>query len=217
MLKKNKIIFIVSSAVILLPIVFGLFVWDRLPEQMAIHWNSEGVADDYASKAVAVFAMPCFLFVMQLLSVLVTGFDKKNKGQSEKVFQLVLLICPFLSCFLSVLIYAQALGRPMDVSAWMVGFIGILFVVLGNYLPKCKQNATIGIRIKWTLENEENWNATHRLAGKVWVVGGFLQTVVCLLVPTEAVFAVFMTGTLLLVLIPMLYSYQLHKKQKQSA
>ena len=38
---------------------------------------------------------------------------------------------------------------------------GLLFMIIGNYLPKVKQNNTIGIRVVWTLQDEENWSATH--------------------------------------------------------
>ncbi len=216
MLKKNKGLLVLSFVGILLPIVFGLLVWDKLPQQIPFHWNAQGVVDGYAGKVTAVFAMPCFLAVLQVLCLIAAFFDERNKNQSEKIYKLVFFICPVLSLFLNIIIYSTALGKPLNVITWMVVFFGILFVVIGNYMPKCKPNSTIGIKIKWTLENEENWNATHRLAGKIWVVGGILQTVFCLFVPEKTVFVVFIAGTLLLVLIPTVYSYKFYKKQKQN-
>ena len=50
----------------------------------------------------------------------------------------------------------------------------LLFIVIGNYLPKIKQNNTIGIRIVLTLQDEENWNATHSFSGRIWRTSGIL-------------------------------------------
>ena len=88
--------------------------------------------------------------------------------------------------------------------------VGILFVVIGNYLPKTKQSYTMGIKLPWTLASEENWNRTHRLAGFLWVIGGILLILLTLL-------RLWNTWTFLLVIIPMsvvpmIYSYLLYRK-----
>ena len=87
-----------------------------------------------------------------------------------------------------------------------------MFVIIGNYLPKCKQNYTIGIRIKWTLENEENWNATHRIVGKLWVIGGILL-IISVFLPDFMILWVMVMAIIVLVIIPVLYSYMYYKKQ----
>ena len=69
----------------------------------------------------------------------------------------------------------KALGKEMNPALIVSLLLGFMFIIIGNYLPKCKQNFTLGIKIKWTLENEENWNKTHRFAGKVWFIGGFIM------------------------------------------
>ncbi len=214
MLKKNKIIIVLSSLAILLPVVYGLIVWDTLPEQLATHWNVAGEADGYSSKAFAVFGMPGILLVLQVLALVKIEREKKNKEQSEKVLRMVLWICPFLSWFVSFLVYSQALGKQISIGTWISAFFSLLFLIAGNYMPKVKHNRTIGIKIKWTLENEENWHLTHRLAGKLWVVCGVLQLLFVFVLPETILVASLMVLTVIAVGIPTVYSYRLSKKQK---
>ena len=212
MIKKNKWKVIISSLIILLPIAPGLILWDRLPEQMAIHWGIGGEADGWSSPAFAVFFMPCLLLAIHWLCLFATGLDKKQAGQNPKALGMIFWILPFTSLFASGLSYASAFGYKTNVMSFISVFLGILFLVIGNYLPKCKQNLTLGIKIKWTLANEENWNATHRFGGKVWMGCGILF-MLCAFLPAVA-FPFASIGVILLAVIPpFLYSYLYYKKQ----
>ena len=217
MLKKNKLTIVLSSVGILLPIAYGLLHWNALPEQLATHWNAAGEVDGYSSKAFAVFGLPCFLFVLQVLALVITEKDKKNKEQSSKVLSAVLWICPFLSWLLSFLVYATALGKEVSVGVWMTAFFSLLFLIAGNYLPKISQNRTIGIKIKWTLENEENWNLTHRLAGKVWVICGVVQLLTLFVLPETVLFVSLMISTAVAIAVPTVYSWRFSKKMSEDA
>ena len=89
-------------------------------------------------------------------------------------------------------------------------FMGALFVIIGNYMPKCKQSYTIGIKIPWTLNDEENWNKTHRMAGFLWVIGGVVIMATAFLGTFQLLFVVLIP----MVIIPFVYSYLLYKKNK---
>ena len=208
MIKKNARILLITSVIILLPIVAGLLLWNQLPEQIPSHWNALGEADGWSSKAFAVFGMPLILLAFQWLCVLATGADPKKGNHSEKILQLVLWIIPVISALLHAIVYAVALGNEVRVEVVMPVFIGLVLTVVGNYLPKCQQNYTIGIKIPWTLNNEENWNKTHRFAGRLWTVCGL----VILLTGFFGGFWIFFGIVLLMVLAPFLYSYALHRK-----
>lgn len=213
MIKKNKLHLIISTVLMLLPIAFGLIVWDKLPEKIAIHWGTNGEADSFAGRPVAVFALPLVIIAIHWLCVLVTSLDSKNKGKNEKAQSLVLWICPILTLFLNAIMYMTAFGKDINVPLFVIFFMGVLFTVIGNYLPKVTQNSTIGIKIKWTLENEENWYATHRLAGKVWTVGGIALMITAFL-PLKILVWVSFAILFVLVLIPFIYSYTFSHKQK---
>ena len=213
-MKNNKLLLIITSIVILLPIAFGLIVWDQLPEQIATHWGMDGNPDAYSSREVAVFALPSVIFVLHWLCVFVTSKDPKNKDKNQKPKELVLFLTPAISLVVSAMMYAAALGSEVRVEMIMPLFFGLMFIVLGNYMPKCRHNHTIGIRIPWTLNSEENWNATHRFAGKLWMIGGVL-IMLCALLPGIFTFIGFMTISLVMVIIPTIYSYKFHKKEQK--
>ena len=212
MLKTHKRTLAVTSVLILLPIVAGLIFWNDLPARMVTHWGPDGQPDGWSSKGFTVFGLPAFLLAVHWLCAFFTVKDPKNKGQHPKLFTLVLWITPVISLFVSGVTYAAALGLDVNVSRVAPLLIGVVFILIGNYMPKCRQNHTIGIKIPWTLNDEENWNATHRFAGKVWFAGGLLVLVSAFLPPPVQVW-LFLPAVFLLVGLPVLYSYRFHKKQ----
>ena len=208
MIKKNLKLLIITSIVILLPIVAGVILWNRLPEQMPSHWNAAGEIDGWSSKWFSVFVMPLLMLAFQWICVWGTSADPKKSNHSDKVVQLVLWMIPVISTVLHVIIYAVALGGAVQVDMVLPVMIGLIFAVVGNYIPKCKQNYTIGIKIPWTLNSEENWNKTHRFAGWLWTVCGL----VIMLTGFFGGFIIFIGVVLVMVLAPAIYSYILHRK-----
>ncbi len=211
MIKKNLKMLIITSVVILLPIIAGLILWNKLPEEVPIHFNAQGVADGWGGKGMAVFAMPVFMLAIHWLCAFITSIDPKSRNITSKNMTLVLWITPVLSIFVSGIIYSFALGYEININTIFPLFFGLLFIVIGNYMPKCKQNYSIGIKIPWTLNSEENWNYTHRLAGKTWVVGGILIIALSFL---KTVW-IFMAITIIMVIIPVIGSYLFNKKENK--
>ena len=208
MIKKHWKVLVITSLVILLPILAGLILWNQLPEKIPTHWNMAGEVDGWGSKPFAVFGLPLILLAGQWLCILGTFADPKKANHSHKVLQLILWLIPAISNLLFVITYATALGKDMPMEVIMPVFIGLIFAIIGNYLPKCKQNYTIGIKIPWTLNSEENWTRTHRFAGRLWTVCGLL----IMLSGFLGSFWVFLICTLPMVIAPFIYSYILHRK-----
>ncbi|HTD42217.1 MAG TPA: SdpI family protein, partial [Mucilaginibacter sp.] len=90
--------------------------------------------------------------------------------------------------------------------------VGLLFAFIGNIMHSIKPNYFAGVRTPWTLEDDDTWRATHRLAGKLWFTGGIALTIAVLLLPVKAGMIVFMSMIAILVLIPVIYSYIYYKK-----
>jgi len=212
MMKKCKWQLVISSVVILLPILIGLLMWNRLPEVMATHWNAEGEPNGWSSRAFAIFGIPLILFALQWVCVFVTSRDPKNVEQSKKVLGMVLWILPIISLLVSGSTYAIALGNDMSIDIVVRVIIGIVFLGFGNYMPKCRQNQTIGIKVTWALRNEENWNRTHRFAGRLWVAGGLLL-LVTLFIPMEKYVYILLPVIFIMAFVPMIYSYLYFRKQ----
>ena len=116
MIKKNLKILLITTVVILLPIIAGLILWNNLPDEIPIHFNAEGVADGWGGKGVAVFALPLFMLAIHWICVFVTSLDPKSKNITSKNINLVLWITPVLSVFVSGIIYSFALGHELNIN-----------------------------------------------------------------------------------------------------
>lgn len=213
MIKNHKWKVIISSVVILLPMLFGLAAWNQLPDSMVSHWGADGVADGSASKAFIVFGTPLLLLAIQWLMLLLETVLEKNNAQNRKIVGVMYGIIPALSLVVYAFIYSIALGKEWNVFAIMPVFLGLVFMYIGNYLPKTTRNRTAGIKLHWTLGNEENWQKTHRLGGKLWFWGGLVIAASALL-PVKFTVAVMIAMILMSVIVPTVYSYTIYKKHK---
>lgn len=215
MIQKNKWKLIIGSLLILLPMLVGLSMWKVLPEQLPMHWNAAGEIDGWGSRLMVVCGEPLFLLVIHWICVLACFIDPKNKGQSRKALGLVLWICPALSLVAGFMTLSAALDMALlRVDKLMLVFVGLLFIILGNYLPKCKQNYTIGIKVAWALDDEENWNATHRFAAKLWVACGIILVLLAFLPWAELAFGLSIALIIITVLASVLYSYLYYRKHQ---
>lgn len=133
--------------------------------------------------------------------------DPKNKNKNKLIIligkatvPLVLLITFMISVF-------YGLGKEINVMVIVSLFVGFLLIIIGNYLPKTKRNYTVGIKLPWTLNSDENWNKTHRLAGYFFIIGGILFLLTSFLGNNHLIFAILIVITI----IPSIYSFYLYK------
>ncbi len=215
MIKRNKLKVIISSILILLPAIYGLIMWNSLPDVMTTHWGADGNADGFGGKAFAVFGIPFIYLIFHFVCLLVTSLDKKQKEQNQKALGMIFWIIPVISLFTCGVMYRAAFGKEFDLAFFVPALLGAMFVFIGNFLPKVKQNGTLGIKIYWTLNNEENWNKTHRFAGKLWVVGGLVM-LLSILLPLKGMVCSMVCIIAALMLIPVVYSYSVYKQHKKS-
>ncbi len=212
-LKEHRTKILISTLVTLLPMLIGLLLWNQLPDNMASHWGADGAPDGSASKAFMVFGMPLLLEALNLVCIAVTAADPKQKNQNKKALGLIFWIMPLGSLASCGMVYAAALGRAMDAALFVPLLLGILFAVMGNYMPKVTQNSTLGVKIFWTLYNEENWNKTHRFTGKVWVAGGVVALLLALL-PMNWMLPLLLLDILVITATPVIYSYRIYRNHK---
>ena len=212
MIKKNKWNLLFSSIVILLPIAFGLIFWNSLPEELTTHWGAGGQADGWMTKGATIFILPLILLAIHWLCFLASCKLPGGSDQNPKLLKLVLWIIPIISLAANGTIYAVAFGKEINPVFFIFPLMGILFIAIGNYLPKCKRNIAAGIKVKWALQNEENWYATHRFSGKVYVIGGFFL-LACMFLPTVIALWAGVIALVLMVFAPVIYSYAYYKKQ----
>ena len=206
---KNRKMLIVTTLICLLPLLAGALVYSRLPEQVATHFDLQGNPDGWSSRAFAVFGLPGILLAVNLLTPFALQADPKHKNMSGALVNIVIWTVPVVSLLCSGLTLGRALGYDLRIEMVLPVFMGILFILIGNYLPKTKQSYTMGIKLPWTLASEENWNRTHRLAGFLWVIGGAFFIVMSFIGWN---FIAFLIPITLMVLVPTVYSYLLYRK-----
>jgi uncharacterized membrane protein len=165
MKKYNKLTVILTTLLCLLPIVAGVILWDKLPDRMAIHFNAANEPDGWASKPFAVVGMPAIIAAIHLACLFITAQDPKKQNITGVMKTLMLWICPFISWLCAGMTIGYALESVRNIGVVVCVFLGILFMVIGNYLPKCLPSYTVGIKLPWTLHDEGNWRYTHRIGG----------------------------------------------------
>ena len=211
MWKENKKTLIITSILILFPMIVGVIFWEQLPEQIAIHFGHNGEPNGWAGKWFAVVGLPVVLTALHLLCTFVTGTDPRYDKYPEKMKKIVLWICPVVSWIGTIGIYGYELKWSLDIMKWIPILLGVMFIFIGNYLPKIKQNLYLGIKLPWTYASEENWNKTHRMGGKVWVVGGVL--LLCNFLLKIKYLEIVVCAAM--ILIPTVYSYLYSRKENQ--
>ena len=155
------------------------------------------------------------LLAAHWLVLLIVFSDRRNReNQSRQAVGMIFWVMPFVSLLVGgvTALLRRGIQSASAGSAVMAMGFGLLFIVVGNYMPKIRQNSFMGIRVKWTLENEANWNASHRFGGKVWVAGGFACLAGAML-PVKAMGVAFPVVLVTVALVPIAYSYYYSKTQ----
>ena len=127
--------------------------------------------------------------------------------------KIAIAVVIFFSAIGIVVIYATKNGTFN--SKLILPLVGLFFVYLGNMMHSIKPNYFVGIRLPWTLEDPDNWRVTHQLGGKLWFIGGIVITIGTLLLPEKTGLIIFFFTVLLMVFIPIIFSYRYFKKHKQ--
>ena len=205
-LRRDSIISIVASILIL--IIFNILFYDKMPAELPTHWNFHGEVEDYSSRFDAMVLNQGFFVVMNIFMCFMLDNDPKNKRQNKFVMTISKLAVPLLMILIYVLTIMTGLGRDVNVTVIIPLFVGLLFIAIGNYLPKTKRNYTMGIKLPWTLNSDENWRRTHRLGGICFIIIGFCL-IISVFLKSEIIFiASLIIGTI----IPSVYSYYLYTK-----
>lgn len=207
-MKKYRFQLILTSLLALLPLVAGFLLWNQLPDTIATHFGSDNQPNGYSSKAFTVIAIPLFMLAIHWLCLFATLHDPKKANVGRKMLVPLFWMVPALSCITSAMFYANALGFAVNPGLIVNVLIGLIFLLLGNYMGKVHQNYTVGIKLPWTLNSTENWNRTHHLASRCFLAGGLALLVNGWLLSTPLL----VTVALICILVPTIYSFCLYKK-----
>lgn len=201
--------------VLVVPIIFLIAVWNSLPDQLPIHWNIRGEADDYGPKYLTAL-LSVGLYVLTLILPKIDPRKRNYDIFSATYFKIRLGILLFLGVVNSVVI-ANAIGFDMDISRIIGISVLLLLTIIGNYLGTIRPNWFIGIRLPWTLESDGVWKKTHRLAGRLWFCLGMAALIASFVLPKNMLYPLIFIVAMILVIVPIVYSYIIFKREKLSA
>ena len=171
---------ILTCLACLTPILYGIYLWDRLPQRIAVHFNFYSQPDHFASKGFGVFGLPALVMLFQAFCCICTDLDVRQRGMGKKVERVVKWMIPFLNLVIYVSLLGYALGWQIDIRKVACLVVGIIFLVTGNYLPK-----TNYVKNK-TLDSEQA-RKLNRLYGYGLVILGFLFLISIFLPPLFSV------------------------------
>lgn len=214
-MKKNIIHEIIQWAAIIAAFAFGFLMKDALPSIIPSHWNAAGQIDGYSPKMFAIWFFPTIIVGIKILFGVMKRIDPKKEKYAlfEKSWKSLETIMIVFFAYIHIVSLFAALQWISDASRFIVLGMGIFFILLGNYMGKIRQNYFIGFKLPWTLADEDNWNRTHRLAGKTMVIAGMVIVISAFAVPYLRVFA-FIAAMIGGFLAPCVYSYVISRKAK---
>lgn len=190
------------------------YFWPQLPEQVPTHWGPAGMPDRWAPKLTGALIGPVMgvFFYVLVWALPLLDPRARHMAESSQVIEVIRSILCAFALFMTYLTLSASVtpDQHLPLSGLMVG-LGLLFVVLGNYLPKVRSNFFIGIRTPWTLSSEDVWYRTHRLGGKLMVAAGAL-TILGAWLPKPWSLVIFVGAVALASLIPVVYSYWRFKR-----
>jgi uncharacterized membrane protein len=218
-MKNNTTNLLLALVLLAIPFGYAAYLYPSLPETIPTHFNIKGEADGFGGKD-SIFLGPGILggvglFTFFLLSNIKNFDPKRYKSEDDGMFKkFALFMVAFLS-LLGLVITISSTSPSMNVTNLILPLLGFSFAALGWYMPKIHQNYFAGFRLPWTLENVDNWNETHKVAGTVWLYGGFFQAITTLIFEAKWGFICFMAATVIMVIIPTLFSYRMFKNGNQ--
>ena len=205
--------------VMLAPAIYLALVWKQIPDTVALHFDWKGNPDRYGSKNEMIVMIGVLTLVNCLVYLLLTNIYKIDPKRyavenKERLFKIAFAVAVFIAAVCCLVLYSTINGHLEFSVTFILSATGLLFAIIGNYMPNLKPNYFAGLRMPWTLENPENWRKTHAMAGKLWFAGGLLIAVVCLFLKTIPAIVLFAVVLLIITIIPGVYSYRLYKQHR---
>jgi len=196
-------------------LITAIWVYPHLPDKVPGHWNIHGEVDAYYSRTFGAFFEPLMViglyFLMLLLPLIDPKRDNYQRFTSAYTFLRWSLVIIFSIIYATTILVA--LGYPINIPLIVKAMVSVLFIIIGNFMGQFRHNYFVGIKTPWTLANEEVWQRTHRMGGKIWVIGGL----VCLsmsVVNSSWGAIVFFASLMFMTIIPIVYSYIIYAKLK---
>ena len=198
-----------NAILIAAAVIVSIGVYNKLPEMIPSHWNIYGEVDGYTPKMFGAFLSPAIMLFTWAGMKFLPKLDprKNNYEKFEKSY--LITICGLITFFmvLHLVTLSAAMGASVSVEKIVPVIVGLIFVLIGNYLPKVKSNFFFGIKTPWTISNEVSWKKTHRLGGKLFVISGIAIILSSFMINGKIKGSIVLAAILVSSIIPMIASY----------
>lgn len=203
-------------SLIILMFAVSFYFYKNFPETVPIHWDINGNVDGWGSALTGAFLIPAITALMYIVLLLVPFIDPKKERYTEfeKPYHIFKNMIVLFVTAIHFMAGAYGLGYNIPMDRVILVLVGMLFLVIGNYMGKIKRNWMIGIRTPWSLSNEDVWNKSNRLGGKMFVVGGLIFIINALFLRLN-MGVITIVVLILIALVPIVYSYFAFKKQQK--
>jgi len=203
--RKESTISIIAS--ILIFIFFNLLFYNKMPDSLPTHWNLNSEVDSYGTRFEAMIGIHLFLIAMNIFLCFMLDNDPKNKKQNNFVITISKFSIPAIMFIIYIITVLSGFGKDVKATNIITPLVGLLLIAIGNYMPKIKRNYTVGIKLPWTLNSDENWRRTHRVGGYSFIFAGILFLIITVLRYEFLILIPF----IICMIIPMIYSFYLYK------
>jgi uncharacterized membrane protein len=216
-MKHISFTWLILLAMVALPFVYAWYLYPYLPDRIPTHFGANGQPDQFGSRESIFIGPPILAVVSLIVYLLLTNIHRIDPKRYQQptdntlFLQFALFVVLFMSLLSLVMIYTMS-HPGTSIEKLILPLLGGFFAGMGLFMPRFQPNYFAGLRLPWTLDNEKNWKATHRLAGKVWTVGGILIALAGIILSGTLSFAIFFVGLLIMIIIPVIYSYQMFRK-----
>ena len=215
LMQRNLLRHLAVVSIALVPAVYLMIKWDKIPGVVPVHFNASFEPDRYSPKNelwTIVGIMTGTSLLTYLLLENLHKIDPKRKGKElpAVISKLSTGTAMFMSA-LCLLVILSCIGKEHLFDRFLLPMLGFLFAFLGNLMHSIKPNYFAGIRIPWTLRSDNNWKETHQFAGKLWFWTGITMILIGLFMPVPSLAYIVPIATLIMVLLPILYSYNIHR------
>jgi len=204
---------LIPRLMIITSIILWAIFFNQLPDQVPMQWGVDGSVNWYGSKKIAFLINNGALIFTYLLLYILPKIDPKRKNyqQFSRSYRITFYTVIGILFIINLFVLFTSLGHQLKLHFFIPILVGLLMIIMGNYMQTFKPNWFIGIRTPWTLSNKEVWRKTHRLGSKIFILLGFIL-ILMPFVPETLVFPAILISTIIGVLIPIGYSYYLYQK-----
>lgn len=210
---KNLLLLTIAA----IPLIYFLYHYHDLPDSVAIHFDTEGNPNNYQNKSTFLLYMSSILLGIPILLSVFVLIDPKsdNIGKFIVFFDTIRFFVTSLMSIAFLLVLMVNLGKLLifPMSTMILIGIGLLYLVIGNYLGRTRYNYAVGVRTRWTLASEKVWRKTHRASGPIWMVAGIL-IIISSFLKGPIVVNLVLFSAFLSMFGPAVYSYLFFRKEK---